>query len=167
MSTYQKFKNLSATPSSPASAPPPYMMSPSSINLSTKWLFLSASPTSARPTQSLSPILSFSQTLISLLLHLLFFFSSFLIRHFFSQFTPILKLIHLELSIEDHEREAFRSKAIDVNVMGSDVIVVTNEEETLEELAKEDYQARTTLSLLGVIPSLVALLDSEDPTSHS
>ncbi|KAL2510044.1 L-ornithine N5-acetyltransferase NATA1 [Forsythia ovata] len=74
-------------------------------------------------TQSPSPILSFLQTLLSLLLLLLFFFSSFLTRHSLPQFTPILKSIHLELSIEDPEQEAFRSKAIDVNVMGNDVIV--------------------------------------------
>ncbi|KAL2487960.1 Diamine acetyltransferase [Forsythia ovata] len=124
MSTYQKFKKLPATPSLPASALPPYMTSSTCINLSTKWLFSSTSPTSARPPQSHSLILSFSHALLSILLPLLFFFSSFLTRHSLSQFTPILKSIHLELPIEDPEREAFRSKTIDVNVLGNDVIVV-------------------------------------------
>ncbi|XP_022879246.1 probable acetyltransferase NATA1-like [Olea europaea var. sylvestris] len=38
-------------------------------------------------------------------------------------FTPILKSIHLDVPIEDPGREMFRSKAIDVSVLGSDVIV--------------------------------------------
>ncbi|CAI9759751.1 unnamed protein product [Fraxinus pennsylvanica] len=37
-----------------------------------------------------------------------------------AHFTPILKSIHLDLPIEDPERESFRSRAIDVNILGSD-----------------------------------------------
>ncbi|GFQ07624.1 U-box domain-containing protein 13 [Phtheirospermum japonicum] len=37
----------------------------------------------------------------------------------------------------------------------------------VRRLAKDDPEARTTLALLGVIPPLVALLDSQDPTFHS
>ncbi|KAL2456428.1 putative acetyltransferase NATA1-like [Forsythia ovata] len=81
-----------------------------------------------KATQSPSPIRFFSQTLIGLLLHSIFFFSSFLTFHSFphpqnAQLTPILKSIHLELPIEDPEREAFRSKAIEVNVLGNDGVL--------------------------------------------
>ncbi|KAL2518879.1 putative acetyltransferase NATA1-like [Abeliophyllum distichum] len=126
-STYQKFKNLLATPSLPTSASPPYMTSPTSINSSTKWMFSSTSPTFARPPQSPSLILSFLQTSSTF-----YFFAIFLLKLSYTsflpitqnaQFTLILKSIHLKLSIEDPEREVFRSKAIDVNVLSNDVIV--------------------------------------------
>ncbi|KAI3470481.1 hypothetical protein Pfo_027144 [Paulownia fortunei] len=38
-------------------------------------------------------------------------------------FTPLLKSIHLDLPIDDHERDKFRSIANDVNILGNDVTV--------------------------------------------
>ncbi|KAL2545227.1 ARM repeat superfamily protein [Forsythia ovata] len=71
-----------------------------------------------------------------------------------------------EVRMKEETLEELKRVAKKLQQQSSSEVVLEGARE-VRRLAKEDYQARTTLALLGVIPPLVALLDAEDPTSHS
>ncbi|KAL2518060.1 ARM repeat superfamily protein [Abeliophyllum distichum] len=71
-----------------------------------------------------------------------------------------------EVKMKEETLEDLKRVAKKLQQQSSSEVVLEGARE-VRRLAKKDYQARTTLALLGVIPPLVALLDAEDPTSHS